>query len=268
MQQVGGNGNGTNMTFNFGGDNFVWNSAFGNELGLSEEQKTELQKVVDEMRTQRFQANPGERMNLNDVRDQMRQRMDTMRTRVGEVLKPEQQARLRELSFQATGGLDSPFLNERMFEFTDLSDAQKEQIRKITEERNAEAVGTLRDGGAREMLGQLRTPEGRAQLAAENEARNKKYTEQIKAVLTDEQRAKAEKLTAEAPALRERIGASLGQARQQGQRGQQQGQSVQGRRTTAPPPIFTPGDGSWKPGDGAPVKNRERTGEFPLEDEE
>jgi hypothetical protein len=65
----------------------------------------------------------------------------------------------------------------------------------------------------------------------------KRYSEQIKAVLTAEQRAKAEKLTAEAPELVEKF------------MGKKQDASKQSRRT---PYFYVPHAGSWRPGDPLP----------------
>jgi Spy/CpxP family protein refolding chaperone len=254
-RQAGG-GMGT-MTISTDDDMFVWNEGFGNELNLTPEQRTNLQNAIEEFRTQRVQGGAGTPPNPNA----MRQRLDNVRNRIAQSLNPQQQSRLRELSFQATGGLNSPLLNERMLEFADLTDAQKEQIRKIAEERTAESRAAIQ--------GLLRaTPEERTQFATDSAERNKKYAEQIKTVLTPEQKAKAEKLTAEAPALRERLGALAQQVQgQRGQQGQQQGQVVR-PVPQRPAPIYTPGGGSWQPGDPVPVQpEKEQTGgQFPREE--
>jgi len=94
-----------------------------------------------------------------------------------------------------------------------------------------------------------------------DEARDKRYAERMKAILTTEQRAKAEKLTAEAPALVERFMGKKQDAQQQ-QDGLQRSGLQQGGRT--PAYIYVPGTGSWRPGDPMPMQIREeRPSRFP-----
>ena len=84
-----------------------------------------------------------------------------------------------------------------------------------------------------------------------DEARTEKYMERIKTVLTPAQKAKAEKLTAEAPALI----AKMGFFRQPGQGGEVRSL-----------PIYVPGEGSWRPGrpmPGGAQPPRNEPGRFP-----
>jgi len=246
----------------------------GRELGFTPEQGAELREIMWESRdilrppsisfdsgpltiqrgagdgpqTQTFSI----RMDSDEVRQRMeegRQRLeagiDAVQARIDRVLRPEQRERLRDVNFQLSGGLESPVLGTPMGVRTlaalDLTDAQKEEFRKLVGGRqrvNFEDFN-LRDPGARE---RLRTAV---------EAENAKFIEQVKGLLTAEQRAKAEKLTAETPELRKRLGMP-----EPGQRGQQPpGQP--GRQPGGPPPPppgggYAPGQGAWQPGQGAP----------------
>ena len=239
--------------------------AFARELGLTPQQATELQGIMREsMETFRTQFQNAPRPEpgadpeaMRQFGETMRQRMESgmneVQARVDQVLRPEQRTKLRETSFQLAGGLDSPMLGtpmgERMLETLDLTDSQKEQVRKLVEERNA----AMRNFGEVNWRDQAERERFQADMAA----RGARFAEQVKAILTPEQRAKADRLTAEAPALRERLGVPApGQPRgQQGQQGRQQ----------APGGGFVPGQGSWRPGQDVPdaPPPSPRRGNFP-----
>ena len=252
MRTDGGEG-GESFMVQADGETFVWNPGIADMLNVTPEQRNELRKVIQDFRTQRPQGVQGIQG--------MSQRLGEMRKQINQVMRPEQRTRFGEVTFQLAGGLDSRFLNERMLEILELTDAQKEQIKAITAARTAEGAYALREFDFRNA-----TPEERAAFAEKintaNTERTKKYAEQIKAVLTPEQKAKAEKLTAEAPALREKLGMAregLGIARQGLQAGQTQGQ----QRVQAP--IYMPGSGSWQPGQEVPnsPEPASRPGNFP-----
>jgi len=209
-------------------------------LELSPQQVNELQGVmresIERLRTegqniQRPQpgASPEE---MRQFMEGMRQRLDTgmdeVQARVDQALRPEQRTRLRDVTFQLMGGLDSPTLGapmgERMLETLDLTDAQREQIRRLAEARNAR-------------IGEINWRD-----QAERERFQSDFARQVRGLLTAEQRAKAERLTAEAPALRERLGMPTP--------GQPRGQ--QGQQRPTPGGGFVPGQGAWQPGQGAP----------------
>jgi len=251
-----GGGMGFGMGAGAGGIGAVLqNPELARVLELSPQQATELQGVMREsMETFRTQfqntprpepgASPEEMRQFGEA---MRQRVDTgmgeVQARIDQALRPEQRTRLREVTFQLSGGLDSPVLGspmgERMLETLDLTDAQREQVRRLAEARNAR-IGeiNLRDQTERERL-------------------QSDFAQQVRGLLTAEQRAKAERLTAEAPALRERLGMpALGQPR--GQQGQQQRPTPGGG--------FVPGQGAWQPGQGVPNRvapETPRRGGFP-----
>jgi Spy/CpxP family protein refolding chaperone len=186
--------------------------------------------------------------------------MDGIQERTSKILKPEQQTKAKEVMFQLSGGLESPAegpMGIRMLDVLDLTAAQKEQIRKITAERDAEVRKAMEEVRQDSSI-DLRTPEGREKSRALREERTKKYNEQITALLTPEQKAKGEKLTAGIPALREKLGIfAPGQQRQRGQQpGRAQGDG------------YAPGAQSWQPGQALPngSASPRREGSFPRQD--
>ena len=260
---------GTTMRGGVGGfdiGQFFRNPEFVKMLEFTPDQITELQKVGEEIRAQvqtQMQniprpepGNPPSPQEMEQRAEQMRKIMETVQddvqARVSKVLKPEQMTKAREVTFQLSGGLNSPVLGVRTLETLNLTDTQKEQVRKIMAERDTENRSIMQGFDRRNA-----TPEEWEKFRTEMEARNKKYTEQVAALLTPEQKAKAEKLTAEAPALREKLG--IPAPGQPGQRvqGQQRGQQGGG---------YAPGAQSWRPGQdvpNTPSQQPSRPGNFP-----
>ena len=226
----GGFGGGANIGM------FLQNPEFTKMLELTTEQTSALQEIVQAQRPQGGQGN------APPTAEERRQRMDEMQAKVNAILKPEQQTKFKEIAFQAMGGLDSPFLNDRLLEVVDLTAEQRDKIRKIDDERSTETRNVMQRTDFRNA-----SQEDRDKLRADGETRAKKYGDQIKAVLTAEQKAKAEKLTAGVAELREKLG--LPAPGQPGQRGGQgQGRQRQGGQSDD----YTPGSQSWQPGQGAP----------------
>jgi hypothetical protein len=173
-------------------------------------------------------------------------------------------------------------LNDQLLDVVELTDAQQEQIRKLRSEREAEGIAAMNERGVGLPFDwQNATQEERDKYVATqvadqmanrevDEARLKKYADQIKAVLTPEQKTKAEKLTIEAPAL---VGKFLGKKQDapkpvgQEQRGQQKQDEKQGKSEQTPAYIYVPREGSWRPGDPLPMQNKEqKPGRFPRKE--
>jgi len=185
---------------------FVWGAGFGEILNLTPEQMNDLQEVI-------VQPDSDTKVGFLSTNDSW--------TKLNQVLTSEQKLKYTEISFQASGGLVYNRLNHQLLDVVNLTDAQKDQIHKLATERTAEywaerlkqpemppfdwqnATQEERDKHVADLNAAFRA----IQVAAiENEPELfKKYAEQIKTVLTAEQRAKAEKLTAEAPALVEKF---------------------------------------------------------------
>ena len=228
-----------------GGPGAIWNNeALAEMLELTPAQREELPRAIREAMQNFQQSGAGVPQGPQAWMQRMEQSMDAVQAQINRILNPQQQVKAREAMFQLQGGLESPLLNARALGAVNITDAQKEQINAIVEARNAEnqtaMEGMMRSGQDFRSMSQ----EERDRLRTEGEARNKKYADQISAVLTPEQRAKAEQLTAGVPALRERLGiAAPGQPQQRGQ--QQRGEGGRGSESV-------PGAGSWRPGQPMP----------------
>ena len=205
-------------------EQLLQNPEFVKMLELTPEQVTGFQNFAREitalgetlgetLRMLRAQARTEEEVRQIEVDVRRRAAMWTAewQTKIDEILKPEQRKKYTEIGFQLSGGLNSPALgqsNEWSLGFLDLTDAQKEQIRKLTQERMAKEEAL-----SEELVGldTRQRPQRRSMATKKILA---EHFEQIKSLLTAEQRAKAEKLTAESPALREKLGLPpLGQPR-------------------------------------------------------
>jgi len=226
--------------------------AFARELGLTADQVTQMQRTMQasgeairtRIQTAMSQRDPGAGPpNPQEMARLIETAADEIQANVDRVLTPAQRTKLRETAFQLAGGLNSPMLASpmglRALDTLELTDAQKEQFRRLVEARqmpNFEGIDRT-------------TPEGRQQMQAAMEAANARFAEQIRAILTPEQRAKAEKLTTETPALRERMGIPSPEE----MRARMQQQQQQQRPGQGPPGAgFVPGQGAWQPGQGAP----------------
>ena len=235
------------------------------ELGLTPEQTSELRGIMRESANilqpepmivrpdpNTIRGNPQTgpiRMTPEEVRQRIeegRQRMeagiDAVQEKVDRVLKPEQREKLRDVAFQLSGGLESPALGMpmglRVLETLTLTDEQKEQFRKLVEERNT-AMREMMERFERE----IRTAAGQARVREESGRITEQFVEQIKGILTPEQTAKVEKLTAETPALRARL-----RMPEPGGGGRQ----LQPGGPPPPPGGYVPGQDAWRPGQAPP----------------
>jgi Spy/CpxP family protein refolding chaperone len=132
------------------------------------------------------------------------------------IATPEQQAKAKELAFQATGGINSPFISKDVFEILELTKEQREKIEPIIEQAKNE-----RNNKVEEMLKLLEerlakkndiTPE------TENEFRKKREAlmddffaigqttgDRLKSFLNSKQIQKAEDLIANKPSFLPRL---------------------------------------------------------------
>lgn len=192
-------------------EQLLQNPEFIKMLELTSQQVMGLQKFARELTTLgetlrelRAQAQTDEEVRQidMDVRRRAATWTDEWQTKIDEILKPEQRNRYCETAFQLSGGLSAARLgqNEWSLGFLDLTDVQKEQIRKFAKERDAKMEALTNEPVS---LPPSDVLQRRRMATAEI---RREYFEQIKSLLTAEQRAKAEKLTAEAPTLREKLG--------------------------------------------------------------
>lgn len=234
--------------FGFGGgiEGLIRNPEIKSRLELSEEQVGKLVKLSEESRVRlpgdrRQGSGQPSREEMQKFREEFEKRISENQTKINQILTPEQQEKYKTLQFQLVGGLDSPFLNARNLDVLNLTEEQKAKLKAINEAREAESRAAFEKRGPvdwRDLSQEDREKLG-AELRAENEARTKKFAEQIKAILTPEQKEKAEKLTAEAKDVREKVGIETGGRRNGGDRSD--------RRNGE----YRPGQDSWRPGQGA-----------------
>ena len=178
-------------------------------LELTPEQTPELQKIAGGAKKTIEQfKNVSPPLTTEELKPRVATALTETQEKVDKILKPEQRKKLREISFQLAGGLSSPLQNVQTFEAFDLTDTQKEQIRKLMEERHGPARRTI----ISEITNSnppIPREEAGTRIRAAMEQMDARFTEQIKSLLTTEQRAKAEKLTAEIPVLQRRMVQSL-----------------------------------------------------------
>lgn len=231
----------------------VLDEEFRTQLGLTEEQTQKMREAFREtFRQPQGGGGPGgdgprqrpNREQMDQMRADMEKRQDEMQTKIKGILSTEQFEKYRVLSFQAAGGLDSPFLNEKLLDVVNLSDEQKAKIKAVTDERNEafrkrmeenpidwEKIRGMSEEDRRAFFEKRRTGD---------EEFGKKYREKITETLTAEQKEKAEKMTEGAKELREKMESGR-RDRRGGERGEQRGE---GRE-------YRPGSDSWRPGQGA-----------------
>jgi Spy/CpxP family protein refolding chaperone len=238
------------------------NEKLKKHFNLTEDQAAKLQKIADEQRSN-FQrprgnegnadrpAGPPSEEDIKKFTEEREKHQAETKTKINEVLTPEQQEKFKVLPFQLAGGLDSPFLNTRSFEFLNLTDEQKAKLKKLDEEN--QPVFTRPPVGDN---GQPRrpTPEESEKRQKEAQERNTKIREGILSVLTPEQKTTVEKLTAEAKQLEL-------QPQRGGERGNRDGRGEGGGRRGGSD--YRPNGGSWTPGSGTPNNTENSRRPFP-----
>lgn len=233
----------------------VLDEEFRTQLGLTEEQTQKMREAFRET----FRppqggpqggprgGGPGDgprqrptREQMDQIRADMEKRQDEMQTKIKGILSTEQFEKYRVLSFQTVGGLDSPFLNEKLLDVVNLNDEQKAKIKAIAEERNEAFRKRMEENPVNwEDLRGMSEEQRRAAFEkrrTEAEEFNKQFREKMTGVLTAEQKEKAEKMTEGAKELREKM--------ESGRRDRRGGERGEGRE-------YRPGNDSWRPGQGA-----------------
>jgi hypothetical protein len=155
------------------------------ELNTTDEQNKEIDDVLAKVNEARGGFNPQDFQNLSD--EERQKRMDEMRKKmeeankaaeekVGKILKPEQLARLNQLSLQRPGAITRPEVAKQL----GLSQEQQDKIQKIQEESRPQGGGNF----------QNMTEEERQKFVAEANERREKAQADMLAVLTGEQKTK------------------------------------------------------------------------------
>ncbi len=165
-----------------------------------------------------------------------------IRGRLDQIVTPAQREKAKTLSFQAFGGLDSPFVNPEMISSLNLSDAQKEKAKALFKETERERIEIMEAGlkiaeKAVAAGGPRMSEEDRKMIEQEGKAlegriyaSGKKLGSKIREFLTDAQKKQADELMANRPSY-------LGKLPRQLQKEEESGE-------------WKPTDSSWAPGQG------------------
>lgn len=242
------------------------NENFRNQLGLSEDNLEALRKTRNEIGIEVMTKTAPlvERFkNMSGPEDQaaiqadLERAFNGYRERIEQTVPDDVLSKARTLNFQAMGGLDSPFLNMDMLKTLDLDDAQTEKAQKILKDMEAERAQQLEEGLAlvekavslgRNMSSEERKAleeEGRAMLSR-TAALHRKLGDNLRTILTDAQKKKAENLMATRPSF---LGPLPREMRGEG---------------SDTDNTYQPGENSWQPGQGAPGTNRVIESVFPT----
>ncbi|MEX0939269.1 MAG: redoxin domain-containing protein [Pirellulales bacterium] len=143
------------------------------DLRLNEAQRTSLRELNDELDAAIWSMRNKSAERNHEMTEQA---ITTARSRVAEILTPEQQRRLDQIQLWTLG--TRAFLGDRLPEALALSPEQRTEIRGIVEKSQA-AVAALRE--------RLQSGESRAALEKESQTIQRDEQQQIFAVLTPEQ---------------------------------------------------------------------------------
>jgi hypothetical protein len=131
-----------------------------------------------------------------------------------------------------------------MLEVLNLTQEQKDKLRQMQDERMASVRENFQN--FRDM-----SEEDREKMRTKMEEDQKKFSEQVKGLLTAEQKAQAEKLSAGAAEVREKLGMPAQPFQGRGPMGGR-GANDRGGRGGPGGDGYRPGSGSWRPGQGTP----------------
>jgi len=152
------------------------------ELELNDDQKSELKKIGEELRPA---GGGGNFQNLSDderakQRTERDAKMKEAQAKVDKILVPQQQERLKQISWQVAGAqaLSDPEVSEKL----KITDKQKEDIKAVQDKAGEETRALFQGGGSRE--------ENQTKMADIRKASEEKTL----AVLTPEQKTEFDKL--------------------------------------------------------------------------
>jgi hypothetical protein len=182
-----GQGRGFGMMGGGGVAMLIGNESVQKELKLDDTQTTKAKELADKNREKMMAAreetkdlDPEERRTKNaELRKEMTE--STLKA-VGEFLKPEQVTRLKQISYQTMGAM--AFADPEIAKKLNITDAQKEEIKTISEE----SMATMREIGQ----GFQDDREGTMKKMAEH---RKETLNKIVAKLNDEQQKSWKEMT-------------------------------------------------------------------------
>jgi len=225
------------------------------ELGLTDDQVSQMQSARSDLNFQmlglapkyvtRFKAMTN--ADHDAVQEELQKEFDAINQRINArldaIVTPEQKNKARTLVFQSTGGIDSPLVNMDALATLNLTDAQKEKAKATLSNFDTERFAQLEEGL---QLVEKAIAKGGVNMSAEDRkaieeegqvlqskilTTGKKYGDELRTFLTQEQLDLEKRLMAERPGFlpplpRARWGMMMGE--------------------------YVPGLDSWMPGQGAP----------------
>ena len=220
------------------------------DIGFTEEQNRQMREMRSLIQAEALKRMPQvfesfKNFNASSEREiaaEVQDGIAKIRGRLDEIVTPAQKAKAQTLSFQAFGGLDSPFVNPEMLSTLNLSEDQKEKAKALFQETEKERVEIMEAGlklaekavaaGGPRMSAEDRNrleQEGRA-LEGRVYASGKKLGSKIRDFLTDAQKKQADDLMANRPSYLGRLPRQL--------------------RPDENDSEWKPNDSSWAPGQG------------------
>ena len=234
------------------------------ELGLDDDQTNQLRTLQGEMQLKMMMLVPQYANRFKSMTDadhakiqaDIEKELKEVTDKVTNVVTSEQQQKARTVVFQTLGGLDSPVMNLDAMSALNLSEEQKNRVKKTFDELEKERLTLLEDGlklaeKAMKLGAPNLSPEDRRMLDEERlalEARafasGKKLGDALRVHLTDSQRELEKKLLANRPGF---LPPLPRQMRPEAEAG------------------YAPGADSWRPGQGATIdRGTERP--FPVKE--
>ena len=226
------------------------NAEMRKDFGFTEEQNKQMRELrsLIQMETlkrapkmfESFQKNGAN--SEKDLTAEVEDAIQKIRGRMDEIVTPAQKEKAKTISFQAFGGLDSPFVNPEMISALNLSEEQKEKAKtlfettvkerteimeaglKLAEKAVAAGGPRMSDDARRSLEDEWKALEGRIY------ASGKKLGSQIRSFLTDAQKKQADDLMANRPSYLGRLPRQL--------------------RNEETSNEWRPSDSSWTPGQG------------------
>jgi len=226
------------------------NAEMRKDFGFTEEQNKQMRDLRGFIQMEALKRIPQTLERFQNAREgsekeiaaEVQDGIARIRARLDEIVTPAQREKAQTLSFQAFGGLDSPFVNPEMISTLNLSESQKEKAKALFQETEKERVEIMEAGLK---LAEKAVAAGGPRMSAEDrnrieqEARalegrvyasGKKLGTEIRAFLTDAQKKQADDLMASRPSYLKRLPRQL--------------------RPAEDDAGWKPSDSSWSPGQG------------------
>ncbi len=240
------------------------NKELRDELGFSEEQEKNMRAVRDELRWQMLMKAPQyadrfKKMASGEdpkaIQQDIEKELQAITDKVEKIATPEQKKKAQTVVFQGMGGLNSPLINVDAMSALDLTEEQKKKAQETLDSMEKERLEHLAEGlklfeKAVQLGGPNMSPEDRQKLDEERKAlegrifsSGQKIGDQLRSFLTEEQREKEKILLANRPKFLPRLPRQM------------RGESA---------PDYRPDSDSWRPGQGNPDENKDRSKRRPF----